>query len=98
MIPYGIKTVDPTELQHEGVLRLGRVAVALGLVEEAEIKRVGGYQCLGCRLEHGIKTYGCRSEILGNEGVADRIAVNTAGGIEHIEGGSVAGDGVERES
>ena len=68
------------------------------LIEEAEVEGIGRRLFLWCGFKDGVKAYDGRCEILGNERIADSVAVDVAVGIENIEGGGVAGDRIEWEA
>ena len=52
---------------------------------------------MGLGIEHRVESDGVGGEVFCNEGVADGIVVNAPLSVEHIEGGSVTGDGIERK-
>ena len=70
----------------------------MGLIKETEVERVGWGERLGLWVEHGVESDDVRGEVFGDKGVADGIVVDATLGIKDIEGDSVAGNAVERES
>ena len=86
------------EFEHQRVLCLGRIAVALWLVAEAEIQRVGRGEGAWRWLEDGVEADACRGEVFGDEGIADGVFIHAAMGIEDIEGDSVAVGCLEGEA
>ena len=94
LLPFG----GEAELQHERVLLFGSVAVALGLVVEAQIHRVGRGEGTRLRLHDGVEADARRGQVFAHKGVADGVAVHAAIGVEHVEGGAVAVGRTQREA
>ena len=86
------------ELQYERILRFGRHAVALGLVIETEIYRIGRRKGVRLGRHDRVQADASRGKVFCDEGVADGVVINAPVLVQHVQGGSVAVGRTKREA
>ena len=72
--------------------------MTLWLVVKTQVHRVGWSQGFWFGVEYGVETDLGGGQVLGDEGIADGIAVHLAFGVEDVECGGVSGDRMFREA
>ena len=72
--------------------------MALGLVPETEIDRVGGREGLWCGFHDGVQANAGRSQVFGDEGIADGIVIDTSLSVEYVQRGGIARGRIQREA
>ena len=86
------------KLQHQRILCFGRISVALGLIVETQIDRIGRGEGTRLRLHDGVQTNPYGSQVFRHKGIADGVVVNLPIGIQNIKSGTVAVRRTERET
>ena len=86
------------KLQHQRILCFGRISVALGLIVETQIDRIGRGEGARLRLHDGIQTNPYGGQVFRHKGIADGVVVDAAFSIQHIESRTVAVGRIKREA